>query len=199
MQKFVIPSTSPTFVSSVMSTTMSLGGTICANWGLVSMLPSLGLRSMTFDQASRRLPRILTMMPSMTESSMSVSSRLIFDASPGPPKSLSMIVKVIDGSISRIELPFERVHVDHGQGGRVGDRAEEFLVGELVHGSDVHVNDRPELGRKRGGGEAGEGLVHHLEGAYLVLGELVRAPEVVDLDLPRLGLPEGLFPLDLAG
>ena len=46
------------------------------------------------------------MIPSITESSISVNSLFRFlGLSPGPPNNLSIIVKVIEGSISKIELP----------------------------------------------------------------------------------------------
>ncbi len=55
---------------------------------------------------SRRFPRMRTMMPSITDCSMSVSSRVNFAPSPWPPKLRSMIAKVIGGSISSTAEPF---------------------------------------------------------------------------------------------
>ena len=46
------------------------------------------------------------MMPSMTDCSMSVSSRGNLAPSPWPPKRRSMIEKVMAGSISRMADPF---------------------------------------------------------------------------------------------
>jgi hypothetical protein len=85
---------------------MSFGGTTCANCGLVSMLPRRGRKSITVDHASRKLPRIRTIIPSITDISMSESSRLILADSPFPPKRRSMMVKEMEGSISKIADPF---------------------------------------------------------------------------------------------
>ena len=199
MQKFIIPSTSPTFVSRVTRTTISEGGTIWANCGLVSICPSRGRRSMTVAHASRRLPRMRTMMPSMTD---------CLDVGELPrelgPLPLPAEQAVDDGEgDGRVDLqdrgPLQRVHVDDGDGGGVGDGADELLVGELVHRRHVHVREAAQLRGQRRGGLAREGFVHDGDGADLVLGELVGSLEVIDLDLALVHLRDELLGGHLAG
>lgn len=51
----------------------------------------------------------------------------------------------------------------------------------------MDVDEGAQAGREARRREAGEGLVHDLDGADLLLGELVRPLEVVDLDLAGVG------------
>ncbi len=84
------------------------------------MRVSPGFRSITFFHGSRRAPSIWTTAPSITELSMPVISRESFHPSPCPPNSLSMMEKVIAGSISSSAEPFsgyrERIAIVAGLG-----------------------------------------------------------------------------------
>ena len=54
IQMFIMPSTSPILIWIVMSTTISLGGTIWANCGFVSIVSKFGRNSTTLLHASRK-------------------------------------------------------------------------------------------------------------------------------------------------
>jgi hypothetical protein len=133
-----------------------------------------------------------TMMPSMTEASMSVSSRVNFE-------------KTIDDREGHRGVDLEngralqRVHVDDGQGCRVGNRADELLVGELIDRGDVDMGEAAQLAGQRRRGLPGESLVHDRDRADLVLRELVGPLEVVDLDLALIGRGARLLGRHLAG
>ena len=92
--------------SKVITTTTSLGGTMAANWGLISLRTSSSFTSCTGRQDSSMLSRAILTILSTTACSMRVNSRpSTLGWEPEPPKTFSTRAKTRRESTTMMALP----------------------------------------------------------------------------------------------
>jgi hypothetical protein len=182
-----MPSTSPILVSRVTRTTISVGGTICANWGFTSICDKLGTK-------------IDDLGPGFTEVAQDLDNDAFHDRMLDIRKFTGQLGAFSGTTEQTVDygkghrrinledyLAFEGIHADHSQSGGSRNGSDELFVGKLVHRSYMHIDQDAQGGRQTGGGQTRKGLMHVLHCPHLFLGELVRPAEVVDLDLPGVG------------
>ena len=90
------------------------------------------------------------MIRDTSRSSISVSGRRTADRGLAAAAQQPIDDRIEDRQIDvENQLAFERRGVDQIEAGRIFEAEDEFAVGQLIDARELHLDDRPQQGRKR--------------------------------------------------
>ena len=177
---FIRPVLSPTLISRPIETTASLGDRIWSNCGSVSRPSTEKAMLATLCQARLRSCRMMRNRVSRMLCSISVVSRVsarAFSAAAEQHLEKREYQRRIQ---LHHRVPVKRLHAESDQNGGRRQALRELGEGELFDRDQVHDHISAQVTGKAGSQIAGEVVVQQVDRPELVLGDPVRAAEIVD-------------------
>ena len=184
MQRFIMPRRSPSVSSKLISTTTSLGGTICTSCGLLSTRSTESFSGSTPSQACfsscRNRPVIRADQPQLD-----LGQRPAGDGAGVFAAAQQAVDDRIEDRRVDVEdqVAFQRLGPQQVEAGRVFQAEDELAVGELIDAGQLDFDDRAQQGREGRAEVAAKAFVQRLQGPHLLLADALGPLEVVGRDL----------------